>query len=153
MVQKERIKKLVEDNLGERMFLVDFKVSRTNVINVFVDGMDGISIEQCVALSRLIESNLDRETEDFELEVSSAGLGQPFKVIQQYYKNVGKEIEIVANDGVKREGVLKDVSADGITLISESSKKIEGSKKKHIVIEELKYMFKDIKSAKEVITF
>jgi ribosome maturation factor RimP len=153
MVQKERIRKLVEDNLSERMFLVDIKVSKSNVINVFVDGIDGITIEQCVVLSRLIESNFDREAEDFELEVSSAGLGQPFKVIQQYYKNVGKEVEIVANDGVKRKGVLKNVSDDGVTLISESLKKAEGSKKKHIVTEELKYMFKDIKSVIEVITF
>jgi ribosome maturation factor RimP len=153
MIQKERIRKLVEDNLSEGLFLVDIKVGKTNAITVFVDGMEGITIEQCAALSRAIESNLDREAEDFELEVSSAGIGQPFKVIQQYYKSIGNNVELVTNEGLKKAGKIKAVAGNGLTLLVESKKNAEGSKKKQVVVEELNFEFRDIKSVKEVITF
>jgi ribosome maturation factor RimP len=153
MIKKEKIIRLVEEELGNEMFLVDVKVSKSNVINVFIDGMNGITIEQCVAISRKIESNLDREVEDFELLVSSAGLGQPFKVIQQYYKNVGKKIEVISIDGEKQEGILTEVSEKGIKLKITNNVKIEGSRKKQMVIEDQNFEFENIKSAKTIISF
>jgi ribosome maturation factor RimP len=114
--------------------------------------MGGVTIEQCATLSRAIESNLDRETEDFELEVSSAGLGQPFKVVQQYYKNVGKEIEVDLNDGSKMKGILEEVFDGGITLAEREPGKNSGNTK-NLTEEGKKIEFKDIKSAKEVFTF
>lgn len=153
MIEKGLIKKLVEEELGEGMFLVGVSVSKTNVVNVFIDGMEGVSIDQCVAVSRKIESNLDRETEDFELLVSSAGLGQPFKVIQQYYKYKGKKIEVATTDGEKAEGILSEVSEDGIKLLVPKKVQMEGTRKKQLVSDEQNIGFINIKSAKAIISF
>ena len=95
MIEKNIVKALVEEWLEDKdYFLVDIEVSNDNRIVVEIDHADGVWIEDCVELSRYIEDRLDREKEDFELEVGSAGLGQPFKVEQQYINFIGKEVEI-----------------------------------------------------------
>jgi ribosome maturation factor RimP len=153
MIEKGFIQKLAEDGLPEGLFLVDVSVSKSNVISVFIDSMDGVNIDQCVALSRHIESNLDREAEDFELQVSSAGLGQPFKVVQQYHKHVGKKVEVVDKDGQKAAGILDKVTESGIILIASKKVQAEGSKKKLLVEEEEYFSFDNIKIAKAIISF
>ena len=96
MIEKETIKKLVDEWLeGKDYFLVDIEIGNDNKIVVEIDHADGVWIEDCVELSKHIEDNLDRDKEDFELEVGSAGLGQPFKVLQQYVNFIGKEVEVL----------------------------------------------------------
>jgi ribosome maturation factor RimP len=153
MIEKGFIQKLAENGLPEGLFLVDVSVSKSNVISVFVDGKDGVNIDQCVALSRYIESNLDRDSEDFELQVSSAGLGQPFKVVQQYYKHVGQKVEVVDKDGQKATGILAKVTESGIMLVASKKVQAEGSKKKLVVEEEEFFSFDNIKTAKAIISF
>ena len=110
MIDKNVVKKLVEEWLQDKeYFLVSVEISPDNRIVVEIDHADGVWIEDCVALSRYIEEHLSRDEEDYELEVGSAGLGQPFKVPQQYINFVGKEVEVLDADGVKVKGILKAV--------------------------------------------
>lgn len=147
MLDKNEIEKIVNKSItGTDKFLVDISVSSTNVVDVFVDGDNGISIQECVKISRLIESSFDREVEDYELRVSSPGLNKPFKMIRQYKKYVNREIEVVNNDDKKVKGVLKSVSENGFEL-----ERKKGKKRKESVLEE--YLFDDIKEAKPLIGF
>ena len=116
MIDKEKVIKLVEEKLDEKMFLVDVSVSKTNAIDVFVDGFDGMTIEKCIEISRNVEHNLDREEEDFSLQVSSPGLTESFKVKQQYIKYQGREVEVVTGSGEQITGTLIEVSDDEITV-------------------------------------
>jgi ribosome maturation factor RimP len=101
---------------GTGFFLIDVRVDKSNKIVVHVDRNDGIGIDDCVMISRKLESRLDRDKEDFALEVSSPGLDSPFKVIEQYHKNMGKRVKVIANDGRTTEGLLRKVSDDGIEI-------------------------------------
>lgn len=152
MIAKEIIEKLVREKLDERMFIVEINVSSTNVIHIFVDSYDGMTIEQCIAISRNVEHNLDREEEDFALEVSSPGLTESFKVKEQYIKYTGKAIKVVTEDQ-KLEGLLKSTSDEGIVLETSGKEKAEGQKKKQLVVKEYNLKYDDIKSAKAVISF
>ena len=107
MIEKSIVKGLVEEWLeGRDYFLVDVSVSSDDRIVVEIDHAEGVWIEDCVELSRFIESRLSREEEDYELEVGSAGIGQPFKVLQQYVNHVGSEVDVLTADGRKLHGVL-----------------------------------------------
>ena len=100
MVQKELIENIVEQvTRGTDLFHVETRISISNKITIAVDSMKGITIDQCGEISKLVEASLNREEEDFEIEVSSPGLSEPFKVINQYRKNIGQEVEIVTEDG------------------------------------------------------
>ena len=153
MINKEKIQRLVEEKLTDDMFIVEIKVSTSNLISVLVDSFKGVGISTCVALSRNIEGNLDREEEDFALEVSSAGLGQPFKVQNQYLKNVGKEIEVVSIDGKKFEGVLTEATDEGIKLEVTTREKPEGAKRKIDVTRTHEFSYNQINTAKNIISF
>lgn len=153
MIDKKKVLELVEEKLDEKMFVVEVSVSQSNVIQVFVDGFDGMTIEKCIEISRNVEHNLDRENEDFELQVSSPGLTQPFKVIEQYYKYKNREIEIVSNSGVELTGILKNVSENELVLETSKREKIDGHKKKQLVTKEYNFKYEEIKSAKAVISF
>jgi ribosome maturation factor RimP len=152
MISKQKIADLIEEYLfGTDKFLVEFSVSTSNHIIVFIDGDSGVTITDCIALSRKIESNLDRETEDFELNVSSAGLDLGLRVNRQYVKNTGRTIDVKLNDNTKITGVLKAVDEQAITLELLPGKK---KKKADEIIELFKIIdFKDIKETKVVITF
>ena len=117
MIDSNKIKALVEEWLeGKEYFFVDTTVSNDNKIVVEIDHKDGVWIEDCCALSQFIEERLDRDEEDFELEVGSAGLGQPFKVTQQYLNNIGNDVEILTADGKKLQGQLTNADNDGFTI-------------------------------------
>jgi len=154
MITKENIESIIEGILKEKKaYLVDIHVSTSNKITVELDSMGSISIDDCVDVSRLIENSLDREQEDFELEVSSPGLSQPFKVIQQYQKNLNKEIEVITKEGKKLTGTLILVEPDAFEMKTSKLLKVEGKKKKQLVEETMRFLYTEIKSAKVVISF
>jgi ribosome maturation factor RimP len=153
MIDKEIVIKLVEEKLDENMFIVEVSVSKSNVINVFVDSFDGMTIEKCIEISRHIEHSFDRENEDFALQVSSPGLTENFRIRQQYFKYQGREIELVTEEDQKLKGLLREVSSEGIVLETSAKEKVEGQNKKQMVIKEYKLKYDEIKSAKAVITF
>ena len=151
MISKEKIQDLVDQVLSEDMFIVDITVGSGNSISVLVDSDTGIDIDWCISISRHIEQNLDREIEDYSLEVSSPGLTQPFKVIRQYLKNIGKKIEVVSGNGEKNEGILQSVNESGFQMDVTTKEKINGAKVP--VIKSMAYSFEQIKTVKLVISF
>lgn len=136
------------------LFIVDISISATNVIHVELDKAEGyVSINECMSVSRNIEHNLDRESEDFELHVSSAGLDKPFRVLAQYTKNIGREVKVVTTDGKKMEGTLSAANEKEITLETSRKEKIEGKKKKELIVEQHVFPMNQIKETKIVISF
>lgn len=130
MISKSAVQKAVEEWLnGKEYFLVDISISPDDRIVVEIDHADGVWIEDCADLSRYIESCLSRDEEDYELEVGSAGLGQPFRVRRQYEIHVGKEVETQLRDGHKFRGVLLGVSEEGFQLGIVQKVKEEGKKR------------------------
>jgi ribosome maturation factor RimP len=133
MISKEKVESLIADKIASGdYFIVSLDISTSNKIKLIVDSMNGITIKECVAFSRAIEHNLDREVEDFELEVSSPGLSTPLKVKQQYVKNIGRDLNILTNDNKKIKGLLKQVGENDIIIEEEQKTKVEGQKKKII---------------------
>lgn len=117
MITEQTITELVEQYLvGSDIFLVDVAVKAGNAIRVHVDRMEGISIDECVKISRYLNEKLDRDAEDYSLEVSSPGLGAPFRVKQQYDKNCGRHIEVRLKEGSTVTGKLQTVSDHGIVV-------------------------------------
>ena len=153
MIEKTKIVQLVEEKLGDKMFLVDVAVSKTNKIAVTVDSFNGLTIDDCVEISRHVEHNLDREVEDFELEVSSPGLMEDFKVRQQFIKNIGREIEVMLVGDIRVRGKLKGIKDEEITLETSLKEKVEGHRKKQFTVKENILKYEEIISAKVVISF
>lgn len=153
MIEKSKIAKIAEDFLSEEQFLVSVSISSSNKIEVVIDSDKGINIESCIKLSKAIEETLDRNTEDFELQVASAGLGQPFQVYRQYVKNIGSEVEVVQTDGSKLLGVIKSVSELGFQLETTQKIKQEGKNKKELVVQTIELNFEAIKTVKNSIKF
>ena len=139
MIEKQKIQGLVEEFIkGTGLFLVSVKVSNANRIIVLADKNEGITIDECAAIHRHIENGLDHETEDFELQVSSPGLDAPFTVIEQFYKNDGRKVEVTDNEGSKYIGNLKNVTKGGFEL--ETKLKL------------LSFNFEQIKSTRVILT-
>ena len=154
MIDREKIINIIKDTVDEKeAFIVEVKVSSSNKINIEIDSILGFSINDCVEVSRLVESQLDREEEDFELEVASAGLSEPFKVIQQYQKNLGKEVETLTSEGQKIKGILTDVTDEDFEVEESKMVRVEGKKKKQNVIEKHRFTFDQVKSTKIIIKF
>jgi len=154
MIDKQEIGAIVDVQLQNGdLFLVDVTVTPDNRISVEIDGDRAVSIDDCIALSRTIESHFDRDVEDFELEVGSCGITAPFKVLRQYRKNIGNEIEVVLKKGLKVKGILDTISDESITLLTEKTVKPEGAKRKTTITEPTVYPFEEIKNAKYLIRF
>ena len=154
MIDKNVVKKLVDEWLQDQeYFLVDIEISPDNRIVVEIDHADGVWIEDCVALSRYIEERLSRDDEDYELEVGSAGLGQPFKVPQQYVNFVGKEVEVLDADGIKVKGILKAVDGNDFTVGVEEKVKVEGKKRPVKMEGDHVYQMDKVKYTKYIISF
>ncbi|HLP06417.1 MAG TPA: ribosome assembly cofactor RimP [Paludibacter sp.] len=154
MILKETIYQLVEQFLNDTgYYLVDIKTTPDNKIQVEIDSFEGVSLEFCAGLNRHVESQLDRETEDYELEVSSAGLTEPFKVLKQYEKNIGNEVETLTKAGKKFSGMLLEANENGFTLQIEKTVKPEGAKRKITVLENLDFKYEDIKTTKYILKF
>jgi ribosome maturation factor RimP len=154
MIDKEFVQEIAEMHLeGTPMFLVDVAVRPGNIIVVEVDSDEAIGIDDCIALSRNIESRIDRDVEDFELEVGSSGLTSPFKIPRQYQKNIGNEVEVLTKAGQKLSGVLKSSDESGFVVTITKMVKPEGAKKKIAVEEDLAFGYKDVKYTKYLIRF
>ena len=154
MIDRNVVSGIVNEWLEDKeYFLVDVSVSPDDKIVVEIDHAEGVWIDDCVELSRFIESKLDREEEDYELEVGSAGIGQPFKVLQQYLIHIGKEVEVLTREGKKLEGVLKDANEERIALTIQKKVKPEGAKRPKLVEEDVIYTYEEIKYTKYLISF
>ena len=154
MISKDTVRSIVEEWLdGKEYFLVDIEISPDDRIVVEIDHADGVWIEDCVALSRYIEDHLSRDEEDYELEVGSAGLGQPFKVPQQYHCFVGKDVEVLDADGKKYKGVLKSVDGGDFTVTVEEKQKVEGKKRPQLVSVDRTFQMDTVKYTKYLIRF
>ena len=154
MIDKSVVSQHVNEWLEEKdYFLVDVTVSPDNRIGVEIDHAEGVWIEDCVELSRFIESKFDREKEDFELEVGSAGIGQPFKVLQQYINHIGMDVEVLKNDGLKLAGILKDADEEHFTVTISKKVKQEGEKRPKMVDEDVAFAYNEIKYTKYLINF
>lgn len=148
MTGQKEIEEMVEGFIeGTGLFLVSVKVGSAGRIKVLVDRNEGITIDECAALHRQLETRLDRDREDFELQVSSPGLDTPFLVIEQYYKNEGRKVEVIDNEGSKFEGILKNVTNGGFELSTEV--RVKGKPKE---IKDISFNFEDIKSTRIVLT-
>ena len=153
MIEKKTVCQIVEEWLeGKDYFLVEVTVSPDDKIVVEIDHAEGVWIEDCVELSRFIESKLNREEEDYELEVGSAGIGQPFKVLQQYYIHIGQEVEVLTGDGRKLAGILKDADEEKFTVGVQKKVKTEGSKRPKLVEEDETFTYEQIKYTKYLIS-
>ena len=154
MIDKSVVKAVVEEWLQDKeYFLVDIEVSSDDKIVVEIDHVDGVWIEDCVELSRYIESRLSRDEEDYELEVGSAGLGQPFKVPQQYINFIGKEVEVLDRDGKKVQGTLKSVNGNDFVVAVDEKVKIEGKKRPEIQFVDHAFQMDQVKYTKYLISF
>ncbi|MCC8133030.1 MAG: ribosome assembly cofactor RimP [Tannerellaceae bacterium] len=154
MIDKNSIVRLAEEKLADgENYLVNVTIKPGNLIVVEIDNDEAVSIDDCVELSRYLEEQLDRDVEDYELEVGSAGITSPFKVLRQYLKNVGKEVEILLKSGVKLTGILKSADENGLVVTIEKKEKPEGAKRKITVQEDHSYTLDEIKYTKYLIRF
>ena len=152
MINKSAVKQAVEEWLeGKEYFLVDISISPDDRIVVEIDHADGVWIEDCADLSRHIESRLSRDEEDYELEVGSAGLGQPFRVRRQYEIHIGKEVETQLHDGHKYRGTLLSVTDDGFQLNIPTKVREEGKKRPVVKDIPLALRFQDVAYTKYLI--
>lgn len=154
MIDKNVVKQLVEEKLASSdTYLVAVDVQPDNLITVEIDNDEGVDIDTCVELSRYLEAHLDRDTEDYELEVGSAGITSPFKVLRQYLKNKGNEVEMLLKSGIKLTGILDDADEKGAVILLEKQVKAEGSKRKTTVQEKVFYPYEEIKYTKYLLRF
>ncbi len=153
MIIKEQISKLANECLsGSDKFVVGINISTENKITVFIDGDNGVTISNCVQLSRFIENTIDRNKEDFELNVSSAGVDQPFVLLRQYINNLNNKVQVITTDGKKTTGVLIKINDGEIELLEEiksKNKKIKKTKTGEVIT----IPMSDIKSTKRKVTF
>ncbi len=157
MIDRKEIEHLVEERIQELdngLYVVEMTISSTNVIRIEIDKINGgVTVADCVSVSRNVEHNLDREKADFELHVSSAGLDKPFRHVNQYIKNVGRTINVVTKDGRTIEGEIVKVADEKIILSAEEMQLLEGKKKKEKVEVIYEIMLTEIKEANIVISF
>jgi ribosome maturation factor RimP len=123
MIKKEKVKDLTYKALGEKEFLVDITISKSNQIKVFVDGFESFTIDNCQRISRFLESELDRDKEDFELVVSTPGLDKPFKVTEQYKKYIGKKVDLLLDTGHKLTADITEATDNEISITYKKNKK------------------------------
>lgn len=153
-MKAENIQHIAEPILENlNLFLVELKVSKDNVIEILIDGLKGVNIQTCIEISREIEQHLNRDEEDFELTVSSAGIGYPFKVNGQYQKNLEKTVEVKLTDNTKLTGTLKTFCETNITLECEEKKAVEGKKKKETMKIQKDIARTDIREIKDIVKF
>ena len=156
MIDKNIIKTAVNEWLEKGdYYLVDLEMTADDRIVIEIDHADGVWIEDCADLSRFLQEKLGEELGDYELEVGSAGIGQPFKVIQQYRNHVGKDVEVLGNDGKKLQGVLKEVSDDGtqFAITVKEKQQVEGKKRPVLVEVDKTFAISDIKYCEYLLNF
>lgn len=154
MIDKQQLTQTVEQAIeGTSIFIVDIKINPGNAIVVEIDSPESIDIDTCAKITRQIEATFDRDVEDYELEVGSAGLTAPFKVKGQYLKNIGNEVEVLTSDGRKLQGVLTTVSDNDFTIEVAKKVKEPGAKRPTLVMEPTTIEMSNTKSVKYLINF
>lgn len=138
---------------GTDIFLVDITIDKNNSIVVEIDSPEGIDIDTCAKITRAIEADFDRDVEDYDLEVGSAGLTSPFKVKGQYLKNIGKQVEVLTKDGKKIKGTLLEAGDDSFVIGIKKKIKEEGKKRPVEIEEPLLINIADTKYVKYLIEF
>ncbi len=133
-------------------FIVEVKISKNNEIELAVESEEGVvTLEDCVALTKVFESLFDRDVEDYALTVTSAGLDQPFKVLRQYEKAVGAKVEVSLKGGRRFEGVLKAADESGVEVEYSVMEKVEGQKRKVEVVRCERFGFEEITGVRLVV--
>ena len=155
MLSENTVKALIENGLQERsdLFLIDLKIGADNKISVVIDGDNGVTVEDCIFMSRAIEHNLDREEDDFSLDVASAGATSLLTNKRQYKKNIGRILDVQAKPDVKIEGVLIEVDDDEVTFEWKAKEPKPVGKGKIMVNKQAKIKYDDILAAKVIIKF
>ncbi len=154
MIDKQLLTQTIEQAIeGSSIFIVDVKINPGNAIVVEIDSPENIDIDTCAAITRKIEAVFDRDAEDYELEVGSAGLTAPFKVKGQYLKNIGNEVEVLTRDGRKMQGTLVAVGDDDFTIEVAKKVKEPGAKRPSIIMEPITLEISNTKSVKYLINF
>ena len=154
MINKEVVTTFVEEWLqGNDYFLVDIIFGADDRIVIEIDHADGVWIEDCAELSRFLQEKLGDELGDYELEVGSAGLGQPFKVAQQYKNHIGDEVEVLKQDGQKLKGILKSVDGKQFTITVQEKQTVEGKKRPVMADVDKTYSMDEVKSVKYLLAF
>lgn len=154
MLDLNKIRTIAEQKLeGTELFVVELKAIPGNVVELLIDSDGSVAIEDCVALSRAINDEFDRDVEDFELTVASAGIGQPLRLFRQYKKLIGKPVEVVLKNGVKIIGELRDAAPDAITVAYPEQVAVEGKKRKETIEKISQYPLEEVKWTKEYLDF
>ena len=150
MISVDKIREIAEVKIKEgENYIVEIKVKPGNKITIALDNDKAISIADCVEMSRYVESHLDREKEDFELSVMSAGMSEPFKITRQYIKNIGRQVDVVTKEGEKYSGKLAAANEEEIILET----KIKEKKGKQVTVSNINLKYNQIKETKRVISF
>jgi len=154
MIDKKALEQFIESDLADSpYFLVGVSVTAANEIKVDIDSFGSIDIDFCADLSRRIEEKFPREPEDYELEVGSAGLTSPFRVLRQYEKNIGNKVEVLARDGKKYTGILAEAGDSEFSIVATVKEKPEGAKRPVEVTKEFKFRYDAVNSVKYVFEF
>ncbi len=154
MIDKATVLSIIADKIeADGNFIVELSVAPDNSIRVVVDSDNGIPISYCEEIDALIETNLDREVEDYSLEVSSAGIGTELKIPRQFRKFIGCKVEVTMPNGAWIRGILVDSDDEGFDIETEEKRKVEGEKKKQIFKTTTHYAYSDVRHVKDIIEF
>ena len=154
MIDSKSVIDIAERHLaGSDMFVVECKVSPMGDIELLIDSDTAVRLEDCAALNRAIEAELDREVEDYSLMVASAGIGSELKQLRQYKKILGSSVEVLLKDGVKVLAKLNDATESGIQISYQEKQLVEGKKRKQTVEVTKDFVWEDIKYVKEYLDF
>ena len=155
MIDKQELTRVIEAELAEsELFVVQVTVSRDNMVEVLLDTMgEGVTIDDCVRVNTAVLAAFDRDVEDYELTVGSYSLTEPFKVLQQYEKNLGGEVEVLTTAGSKLKGTLTSASNEEFTITVPTKTKIDGKKRPEIVDVEHTFKYDEVKYTKNILQF
>ena len=154
MIDVKHVMEIAERFLADTdMFVVECKISPMGDIELLIDSDTAVKLEDCATLNRAIESELDREVEDYSLMVASAGIGSELKLLRQYKKILGNSVEVLLKDGIKILAKLNDATEEGIVLSYEEKQAVEGKKRKVTVEVTKEYKWEEIKYVKEYLDF
>ncbi|WP_396198029.1 ribosome assembly cofactor RimP [Flavobacterium sp.] len=155
MTFKDKVQELIAVALAERpeLFLVDFSINEANKISVNLDGDQGVNLQDCIDVSRAIENQLDREEQDFSLEVASAGVSSPLKFIRQYKKNIGRTLKVKITDSADIEAKLVAADEEKITLEWQAREPKKIGKGKETVDKKAEILYQNIKEAIVIVSF
>ena len=154
MIDVKLVAEIAERHLeGSDMYVVECKISPMGEIELLIDSDTAVKLEDCAALNRAIEAELDREVEDYSLMGASAGIGSELKLLRQYNKIIGSSVEVLLKDGIKLLAKLNSADEAGIAISYEEKQTVEGKKRKVTVEVTKEYKWEDIKYVKEYLDF